>query len=94
MTDPYEKPAKIARGEIDDEMPAYDELTQWMRLAPKKWLPGLLSRAVYSCVQAKVFADHSQMLANCKRWAELADHHVSEQIPRKPHEQEPGGGTQ
>ena len=53
--EPFDRAAKIRRGECDDEMPAYDELTGWLQRVPITWLPGLLVRTVELCVIRKVF---------------------------------------
>lgn len=35
MIDPFEKGKQIRRGELDDEIPNYDELTGWQQRYPK-----------------------------------------------------------
>lgn len=57
MIDPFERACKIRRGELDDEMPAFEELTGWFIRCPDTWLPGLLKRIVVQCVIRKVFQD-------------------------------------
>ena len=55
--DAYERAAKIRRGEIDDEMPDYEELTGWIQRLPETMIPGMLTRVVHAAVVGNVFAD-------------------------------------
>jgi hypothetical protein len=55
--DPYARAKAIRRGEIDDEMPAYEELTGWLQRVPVTWLPALLTRVVALCVIRQVFRE-------------------------------------
>ena len=50
-----EKAKAIRRGEIDDQLPDYEEMTGWFQRVPVTWLPGLLTRVVSQCVIRKVF---------------------------------------
>lgn len=52
---PFERGAKIRRGELDDELPDYDELTGWLQRVPVTWLRGILARATELCVIREVF---------------------------------------
>lgn len=53
----FEKASQIRKGELDDEMPSYEELTGWMQRVPETWLPGLVMRVVSMAVIRGVFAD-------------------------------------
>jgi hypothetical protein len=55
--DPFERAKQIRAGELDDAMPAYEELTGWLQRVPATWLPGLLIDTVKQCVARKVFKD-------------------------------------
>lgn len=55
MNDPFERAKKIRTGELDAEMPSYDELAGWLQRVPMTWLPGLLRQCVASCVHDDVF---------------------------------------
>lgn len=55
--DPYERARAIRKGDLDDEMPAFDELTGWFLRVPNTWLPGLLRRLACQCEMKKVFKD-------------------------------------
>lgn len=55
MSDPFERAKAIRRGELDDEMPDYDELTGWVQRVPMTWLPGILAQVVTCCAVRKVF---------------------------------------
>lgn len=57
MRDPFEKARKIRKGELDAELPMFDELTGWFQRVPKTWLPGLLRAVVAACVNQKIFHD-------------------------------------
>lgn len=71
MTDPFERAAKIARGELDDEMPTVDELKQWMRRLPATSKPSLLRQAV--AINAHTFASKGEFLTAVERWFVLAN---------------------
>lgn len=55
MSDPFEKAKVIRSGEMDNEMPSYDELTGWIQRVPITWLPGLLRQCVSTCHNKEVF---------------------------------------
>lgn len=55
--DPFERASKIRKGELDHEMPMFDELTGWIQRVPKTWLPALLRQVVSSTLHHKVFQD-------------------------------------
>lgn len=57
MSDPFERAKAIRRGELDDEMPDYDELTGWVQRVPMTWLPGILAQVVTCSVVHGVFND-------------------------------------
>lgn len=61
MSDPFERAKAIRRGELDDEMPDYEELTGWMQRVPMTWLPGILAQVVTCCVAHRVFKDGGLM---------------------------------
>ena len=69
MSDPFERAAKIRKGELDDEMPDYNELTGWMQRVPITWMPGLLIRVVELCVIRAVFRDTDSLLLTAARVA-------------------------
>lgn len=56
-SDPFEREKAIRRGDLDDEMPGFSELTGWLQRVPITWLPGLLVRTVAMCVIRGVFKD-------------------------------------
>ena len=66
MSDPFERAKQIRRGELDDEMPDYSELTGWLQRVPVTWLPGLLADAVQLCAIRKVFQD-GKLIPFCER---------------------------
>ena len=55
MSDAYERAKAIRRGELDDEMPQYEELTGWIQRVPITWLPWILRQVVTCCVVRCVF---------------------------------------
>jgi len=57
MSDPFEKAKQIRAGELDDQMPGYEEMTGWFQRAPMTWLPGLLIAVVKQCVLRNVFKE-------------------------------------
>lgn len=61
MSDPFKRAKAIRRGELDDEMPDYEELTGWMQRVPITWLPGILAQVVTSCVANGVFKEGGLM---------------------------------
>ena len=57
MSDPIERARQIRAGEIDAELPDYEELSGWLQRVPMTWLPGLLIDTVKQCVVRSVFKD-------------------------------------
>ncbi len=55
--DPYKKAREIRRGEHDNEMPTYSEITGWIQRMPISMLPGLLIQVVTLCVTKGVFQE-------------------------------------
>ena len=54
-TDPFAKEKAIRKGELP--LPSFNELTSWLGVVPKTWLPALLIRIVQLCALNKVFND-------------------------------------
>lgn len=57
MSNPFERARKIRKGELDNEMPPYEELTGWIQRVSVTQLPGLLSACVHACVVQDVFQE-------------------------------------
>lgn len=57
LPDPYERAAKIRRGELDDEMPDFESLKAWLARCPKTWVPALLYTIVVKAVVEGVYRD-------------------------------------
>lgn len=57
MNDPFERTKKIRSGELDKEMPPFEELVQWLSRIPKTWLPSLLIRLTDRCERERVFVE-------------------------------------
>lgn len=55
MPDPFERARRIRAGELDGEMPSFEELTGWLGRVPITWLPGLLAKTVEMCVLCEAF---------------------------------------
>lgn len=55
--DPFERAKKIRSGELDSELPHYEELTGWIQRMPATMLPGILRQAVVASIHKKVFVD-------------------------------------
>lgn len=53
--DPFERAKKIRAGELDAEMPSFEELTGWLERVPQTWLPAILSACATQCAVQKVF---------------------------------------
>lgn len=70
MTDPFERAARIARGELDDDMPTCDELNQWMRRVPVTWRPSLLRQAV--SINVKTFKSKNDFMMYVERLFDVA----------------------
>ncbi len=56
-SDPFDKAKKIRKGELDSELPHFDEITGWLQRCPQTWLPALLRQTVASCLAQNVFQD-------------------------------------
>ncbi len=52
----YDKASAIRRGELDDALPDFEEMTGWLQRVPITWLPGLFHAIAYQCFFKKVFA--------------------------------------
>lgn len=57
MSDPFERARLIRKGELDNEMPDFEELTGWLQRVPQTWLPALLAACVQQCVIQNVFQE-------------------------------------
>lgn len=57
MSDPFDKANQIRSGELDDQLPDYEEMTGWFQRAPMTWLPGLLIAVVQQCILRNVFKE-------------------------------------
>lgn len=55
MSDPFEKAKAIREGELDDQLPDYEEITGWFQRVPITWLPGLFIQLIGVVVARKVF---------------------------------------
>lgn len=55
--DPYAKSKAIRKGELDNELPSYEEISGWFQRVPITWLPALLSACVHQCAVKGVFQD-------------------------------------
>jgi hypothetical protein len=51
----FQRAFAIRNGELDDEMPTYEELTGWLQRVPDTWLHGLVFRVVSLSVVKNVF---------------------------------------
>lgn len=57
MSDPFEKARKIRKGELDDHIPDFEEITGWIQRVPMSWLPEILRRVVVASIDKKVFVE-------------------------------------
>lgn len=69
--DPFEKAKAIRRGELDSEIPTFDELRGWIQRVPVTWLPALLAQVITCCVVDNVFQP-GKLIAFAKRAEEKA----------------------
>ena len=70
MNDPFDRAARIARGELDEEMPTVDELKQWMRRVPITWRPSLLRQAV--SINTETFNSKDDFMRHVERLFDVA----------------------
>ena len=61
--DPFERSKLIRAGELDEQMPDYDELTGWLQRMPKTWLAGFTLQAIESATIKKVFLNKAAALS-------------------------------
>lgn len=53
----FEREKQIRAGELDGEIPGYEEITGWFQRVPQTWLGGILIYSVKMCVIRGFFAD-------------------------------------
>lgn len=53
----FEREKQIRAGELDGEIPGYEEITGWFQRVPLTWLGGLLRCVVTACVVRGFFKD-------------------------------------
>ena len=68
----YQKASAIRKGDLDHEMPSYEELTGWLHRVPDTWLPGLVFRAVSMSVVKNVFNSDGGLERTVERAKESA----------------------
>lgn len=80
----FERARAIRRGELDHEMPAYDELTGWIQRLPKTMLPGVLRQAIQCCILGPVFKDDDHLRRFVDRAIEIANDELAilREVPR------------
>jgi hypothetical protein len=88
MIDPFERSKAIRNGELDSEMPMYEELTGWLGRVPLTWLPGLLIRIVKECIVKNVFANKDAMIRVVEKAAKDATDLLS-MLRVQPHPDQP-----
>lgn len=65
--DPFAREKLISTGIIDDQMPSYNELVQWLPRLPLTWMPALFIKATEIATIRNVFANKQAMLKVCER---------------------------
>ncbi len=70
--DPFEREKLIQAGELDDQMPGYEEMCRWLERMPTTWLPGLTARCAQLAVLRPAFKDKSAAVRFCTRAIEVA----------------------
>lgn len=63
---PFERARQIRRGDLDDEMPMFEELTGWVQRMPMSMLPAMLTQVIASCLHKGVFKEGKLVSFVCR----------------------------